>query len=342
MARLLPRFNFHETTEKTMQSIFIFFPSLFIACQQDNHNEVASSQEDVVHSDSTVLKPAPISVKELEEPTTVEVQEPVKQAEVVEPLIEKEETVSKTEEKEVVSKQPSKNIAKRVEQKEPVASLPKVPKSTVEAKKEAEHKELPKVEKETSPLEKITRSIEQTYSQISSIDVDFEQTIHNEALDQDLVQTGSLHIMKPNYFLWDIQFPMEQQYYFNGAQLRVWNPMNQQLLVSEHAGTEGDVASILGDLSSISQKYQVKLISQNDRFIRLMAYPYADTGCESLKLTVDAKTYYLSELTSQCSQTGDVHLSFGTFSVNKRTSPEIFTWTPPQGAEIITSTELYD
>ena len=39
----------------------------------------------------------------------------------------------------------------------------------------------------------------------------------------------------------------------DGAQLRVWNPMNQQLLVSKQAGTEGDVASILGDLSSISQ-----------------------------------------------------------------------------------------
>lgn len=325
-----------------MQSIFIFFPSLFIACQQDSHNEVDSSQEDVVHSGSTVLKPAPASVKEREEPTAVEVQEIHKQEEVVEAPVEKEEIVVQKETKEVVSKQPSKKTEKRVEQKESVASFPKVPKHTVKVKKEAEHKELSEVEIETSPLEKITRGIEQTYRQIASIDVNFEQTIHNEALDQDLVQTGSLHIMKPNYFLWDIQFPMEQQYYFDGAQLRVWNPMNQQLLVSEHPGTEGDVASILGDLSSISQKYQVKLVSQNDRSIQLMAYPHADTGCESLKLTVDAKTYYLSELASQCSQTGDVHISFGTFSVNKRISTEIFHWKPPEGAEIITSTELYD
>ena len=135
---------------------------------------------------------------------------------------------------------------------------------------------------------------------------------------------------------------MEQQYYFDGAQLRVWNPMNQQLLVSKQAGTEGDVASILGDLSSISQKYQVKLISQDARSIQLKAYPHADTGCESLKLTMDAKSYYLTELTSQCSQTGDVHISFGTFSVNKRTSAAIFNWVPPQGAEVITSTDLYD
>ena len=323
-----------------MRSIFILFPSLLISCQQNNHKEIdPSPQEDVVHTKPTYLNPIPEPVTNLEESTDVEVQHPVDQEES---RVEKKETVvqKKVETKETVSKKTSSKV-ETIKPKKPVVPVEKS-KIEVATEKEVVKKEIPKVPSEPSPLEKITQGIEQTYTQINSIDVDFEQTIQNEALDQELVQTGSMHIMKPNYFLWDIQFPMEQQYFFDGSQLRVWNPMNQQLLVSQQAGTEGDVASILGDLSSISQKYRVKLVSQNARTIQLMAYPKADTGCESLTLHVDAKTYHLNELTSECSQTGDVHISFGTFSVNQRTSPAIFNWKPPQGAEIISSTDLYD
>ena len=41
-------------------------------------------------------------------------------------------------------------------------------------------------------------------------------------------------------------------------------------------------------------------------------------------------------------QTGDVQISFGSFSVNKRTSTTLFHWSPPEGVEIISSEELYD
>ena len=333
-----------------MRSIFLLFPSFLIACQQNNNVEqsLKSAHFDEKKKISPVLNVAQEEgEKDIEyietEKMNISVREGIKET-----MVDKKETIavqSKSVSEEIENSSPSQKSKikkKKIEKRSAVVQKEKRAKKEVVSQIEVSKIQPTKSKPEVTPLDKIIHGIEETYSQIQSIDVDFEQTIHNEALDQDLVQTGSMHIMKPNYFLWDIQFPMEQQYYFDGSQLRVWNPMNQQLLVSKHSGTEGDVASILSDLSSISQKYQVSIISQSSRSIQLKAYPKADTGCESLKLTMDATTYHLNELTSQCSQTGDVHISFGAFSVNNRSSTAIFHWTPPEGAEIISSTELYD
>ena len=326
-----------------MRSIFILLPSILIACQQDNNvvESVTSAQADMkkeVVPVSDITQPKPKENKEKAENTK---QNSSVHKETEKSISMQDETIKvKTVSAPPANKTPSPKIFKKETEKNITVSQTK----NKSKDKVLERKEIivdkPKVE--LTAIDRILEGIESTYKSINSIDVDFEQTIHNDALDQELVQTGSMHILEPNYFLWDIQFPMEQQYYFDGSQLRVWNPMNQQLLITDNTGEEGDIASILNDLSSISKKYQVSLLSQNRRSIQLMAKPNKDTGCESIQLTLDSKTYHVKELTSVCSETGKAHISFGSFVVNKRTSPSIFTWSPPAGAEIISSSDLYD
>ena len=342
-------FSFVYTTEKFMRTIVILLPSLLIACQENNNADHLSipTQVDVTHKNISILDSVKEDKKSVKENNEAEKRYiPVKEK-IAEPLVEQKEIVAvQTNELSLEhGKSPSQKktkIKNSKVRKGTVLQSKKEDKKEVVVQKEVSNVEKAQVQPELTPLDLILQGIEKTYSQIHSIDADFEQTIHNEILDQELIQNGSMHIMKPNLFLWDIQFPMEQRYYFDGSTLRVWNPMNQQLLVSENSGSEGDVASLLSDLSSISKKYQVHLISKTSRTIKLMAYPNEETGCESVQLTMSAKDYHLNDLISRCSQTGDVHISFGTFTANTRTSPAIFQWTPPEGAEIISSTDLYD
>lgn len=331
-----------------MRFVFYFLPSIFISCQQGElvMQEPVLIQADGVSSSKTIheKKGSPLILsEEIEREKKSSLDENKEELVTIENIgqlsrvgAEKKSHPQRTT-KETYSQRKTSPPPQKREKKE-IATAPKS-----EEKNKKENKILSKAKtKDTSPLQSILDGVEHTYTKINSLDVDFEQTIHNDVLEQDLVQTGSMHIMKPNLFLWDIQFPMEQQYYYNGAQLRVWNPMNQQLLVSEQQQAQGNVTSILHDLSTISQKYRVELVSHTSSTIRLMAYPHMDTGCESLFLTMNAKSYYLNELTSKCSQTGDVHISFSEPRINTRSSSAIFYWTPPEGAEVISSLELLD
>jgi chaperone LolA len=189
-------------------------------------------------------------------------------------------------------------------------------------------------------IERVVASVEQRYGNVVSLDMDFVQTIENEAFAQEMTQSGSIHIMQPNLFLWDITFPMEQRYYYDGATLKVWNPMTNQLLVSEYRNTEENMASILQNLSSLSKEYRVEIYRQNNTEITLNAIPRTDIGCSNIQLTFSKKSYDVRALESQCADTGSVHIIFSNSRRNTRTDSSIFDWTPPSDAEIISSADL--
>ena len=189
-------------------------------------------------------------------------------------------------------------------------------------------------------LERHISEIEKHFAQMTSLDMDFEQTIENEAFDGVLTQSGTIHLMEPHYFLWDIKFPLEQSYYFTGSQLQVWNPTTNQLIVSAYHGEQGNVASILQNLSSLSSEYNVQILTQSSSRITLELAPQKDLGCSKMHLSFHAKTYDIVGLHSVCRDTGKADIVFSNPRKNKRSNPSLFVWNPPADAEIIIAQEL--
>jgi len=162
--------------------------------------------------------------------------------------------LKKPQTKKKVSQQ--KTAENNKAKKEEVREETKKETVAVETKKES-------VAVELSPLQQHLKNIEAQYTDVQSLEANFVQVVTRAEFPEGVEQSGTLSVLQPSYFRWDIEFPMEQSYYFNGDTLKVWNPMNNQLLVSYNQSDKKDVTSILNDLPNLSKLYDVHLVSES-------------------------------------------------------------------------------
>ena len=181
----------------------------------------------------------------------------------------------------------------------------------------------------------LLKQIEQKNKDLISLEADFVQVTTNEAFPEPIEQSGHLYAMKPKFLRWDFQVPMVQSYYTDGNTITVWNELNNQALISDEMGDANEAFDVLTDFSSAQKKYTIAIKKESATDYLLSVTPKEGTAFEQLEVTMDKKELLITNLVVNSKETGTVSLSFSNIKRNSVTDKGLFSFVPPQGAEVI-------
>ena len=181
----------------------------------------------------------------------------------------------------------------------------------------------------------LLKQIEQKNKDLISLEADFVQVTTNEAFPEPIEQSGHLYAMKPKFLRWDFQVPMVQSYYTDGNTITVWNELNNQVLISDEMGDANEAFDVLTDFSSAQKKYTIAIKKESATDYLLSVTPKEGTAFEQLEVTMDKKELLITNLVVSSKETGTVSLSFSNIKRNSVTDKGLFSFVPPQGAEVI-------
>ncbi len=172
----------------------------------------------------------------------------------------------------------------------------------------------------------------------------FSAEVDQLLMDQDgreLQETRALLLMeKPARFRWAVTQPYEQLTVTDGETLWLYEPDLEQLTIQPFADDIDRIPVTLlnADAATIAQAYDVSSTSMGDELVRFILIPRnADRLFERLSLTF--KGPVLEEMQFEDSLGQQTSLTFREVNRNVPLDPSEFTFTAPDGIDVIDNRE---
>ena len=100
-------------------------------------------------------------------------------------------------------------------------------------------------------------------------------------------------------------------------------------------GDANEAFDVLTNFSTAQKKYNIALKKETDTMYLLSVSPKETTAFEQLEITMDKKELWITNFVVEGKETGTVSLSFTNIQRNSITDTGLFSFTPPESAEII-------
>ena len=164
----------------------------------------------------------------------------------------------------------------------------------------------------------------------------FAQIVVDKNLKQLQQATGTMQFVRPGKFRWEYDKPYEQTIVGDGAKLWIYDKdLNQVTVRKLDAALGSSPAALLAGSNEIEKAYDIISLGSQDGLDWLQAIPKSkDTTFERIKLGFGRGGLEAMELRDQFGQS--TVIKFASVERNPRISPDVFRFTPPKGADVIT------
>lgn len=187
-----------------------------------------------------------------------------------------------------------------------------------------------------------TQALIAQLDQISSISGSFVQY----AVDQKNVtiqeSRGSFKAMRPGFFFWRTEAPLEQEIYSDGAKVTVYDPDLEQATIQAANSNIDNTPAVLfsGDPNRVSSLYLVEMTQveeSSDSSIPVNQYLLTPRSNESLfdRMRLRFQGKHLTEIRMRDSLGQESTIRFIQTEVNPDLKPSDFVPTLPEGTDII-------
>src|SRR6476619_1059808 len=164
----------------------------------------------------------------------------------------------------------------------------------------------------------------------------FAQIVVDKNLKELQKATGTMQFVRPGKFRWEYDKPYEQIIVGDGAKLWIYDKdLNQVTVRKLDAALGSSPAALLAGSNEIEKAYDIISLGSQDGLDWLQAIPKSkDTTFERIKLGFGRGGLEAMELRDQFGQS--TVIKFASVERNPRISPDVFRFTPPKGADVIT------
>lgn len=163
----------------------------------------------------------------------------------------------------------------------------------------------------------------------------FAQMVLDRNLKMLQQATGTMQFSRPGKFRWEYDRPYEQLIVGDGT--RVWlydKDLNQVTVRRMDRALGSSPAALLAGSNEIEKSYQFAALDSQDGLDWLEAVPVAqDTTFEKIRLGFGKTGLEVMELRDQFGQITVIR--FSTIERNPKLAAELFRFTPPRGADVI-------
>ncbi len=164
----------------------------------------------------------------------------------------------------------------------------------------------------------------------------FAQIVVDKNLKQLQQATGTMQFVRPGRFRWEYDKPFEQTIVGDGAKLWIYDKdLNQVTVRKLDRALGGSPAALLSGSNEIEKVYDLTNLGSQEGLDWLEAVPKAkDTSFERIRLGFGKSGLEAMELRDQFGQT--TVIKFADVERNPRIAADVFRFTPPKGADVIT------
>ena len=164
----------------------------------------------------------------------------------------------------------------------------------------------------------------------------FAQIVVDKNLKQLQQATGTMQFVRPGRFRWEYDKPYEQTIVGDGAKLWIYDKdLNQVTVRKLDKALGGSPAALLAGSNEIEKVYDLTNLGNQEGLDWLEAVPKSkDTSFERIRLGFGQSGLEAMELRDQFGQT--TVIKFAGVERNPRIAPDVFRFTPPKGADVIT------
>lgn len=171
--------------------------------------------------------------------------------------------------------------------------------------------------------------------QTRSASADFTQTVFERSGRKTQAASGTLQFSRPGKFRWTYLAPYEQLIVGDGARLWIYDKDLNQVTVRKLDDALGaSPAALLAGDNAIESNFNLKSVAAKGGLEWLEATPKSsETTFEQIRMGFKGADLDTMELKDQFGQLTVIR--FTGLKRNPTLSPDLFTFTPPKGADVI-------
>jgi len=164
----------------------------------------------------------------------------------------------------------------------------------------------------------------------------FAQIVVDKNLKELQQATGTMQFVRPGRFRWQYDKPYEQTIVGDGAKLWIYDKdLNQVTVRQMDKALGGSPAALLAGSNEIEKVYDLTNLGTQDGLDWLEAVPKSkENTFERIRLGFGQSGLEAMELRDQFGQT--TVIKFAGVERNPKIAPDVFRFTPPKGADVIT------
>jgi outer membrane lipoprotein carrier protein len=172
-------------------------------------------------------------------------------------------------------------------------------------------------------------------AQTSTARASFAQMVLDRNLKVLQQATGTMQFSRPGKFRWEYDKPHEQVIVSDGSQVWLYDKdLNQVTVRRLDRALGSSPAALLAGSNEIEKSYTLSALGNQEGLDWLEAEPRTrDTAFEKIRLGFGRAGLEAMELRDQFGQV--TVIKFSTIERNAKLSPEVFRFTPPKGADVI-------
>ncbi|MGC6508402.1 MAG: LolA family protein [Myxococcota bacterium] len=184
----------------------------------------------------------------------------------------------------------------------------------------------------------IVKQVEDKYRSVQSIQADFEQKTKSSFSPAEITVKGQVVLKRKRKMRWQFDAPDSRVFWSDGAKAYMWNPSQKQYFVLDDMSS--GATQILDNLASIDQYFEVAVPSAaSGDDVQLQLKPKAGSqlaaSVKSLEVELKKSELMLSSVVVHDHMGSVTSINFENVELNPIIDDTIFTFEPPEGAEII-------
>ncbi|MCB9761547.1 MAG: outer membrane lipoprotein carrier protein LolA [Alphaproteobacteria bacterium] len=204
---------------------------------------------------------------------------------------------------------------------------------------------VPAIAAEEGPatVEELVTEVEKAYDDVSSLKADFVLVTRSAAMGERK-ERGKVTLKRPKMMRWDSRTPNGQGSLFvtDGAKMWVYTPANAQVLVFNdvsNAGASAGLVDLLDNLGNMDEYFDASLMEpqslQDKKSVGVVLKPKSESQFSEIRLVFSRKKYELEQVTTVDVLGAETEISFSQVRVNQEIADGEFSFTAPDGAEVI-------
>lgn len=181
----------------------------------------------------------------------------------------------------------------------------------------------------------VAKSLKDYLGHVKSMSAKFEQFVFNESTGEPDKTFGHIYVSSPDKFRLVYDKPYEQVYVADGKRLWSYDADLEQVTIKKQQNLlANSPAIVLSDPANLDKAYEVKAqgLSHNIDWFYLKPRT-TDSGFDHVRLGFAGNNLYVMELYDSFGQ--KTELLFSQLQYNAKIPASTFTFTPPEGVDVI-------
>lgn len=191
-------------------------------------------------------------------------------------------------------------------------------------------------------LQQLAAKTQEVYEKTTDLKSRFIQEVTIKSMKKTEREEGTVWIKNPNMMLWDYTKPKEKKLVINARTAWLYVAEDRMVYVqnADDVYRSRMAVKFLSGVGKLSEDFQLRFakespLDEEGNYLLTLTAKEKGTGIDRLHLTVDGKTFQITQCRFNDDYGNTTRLRFSDIRTNTGVSDKFFTFKPPAGVEVV-------